>query len=635
MVKVMLAKEFEKGMKGSKKDTSEFSKPPIGWRASEKFDGYRALFYYDEDGTPTFVSRAGKKFNAPGWFLHAMPNEKTLKGMIIDGELWAGRENFQKMGTVRKKIPIPEEWIDIKYVVYDITNIDCNFTERLKKLKKIVDVGNGRWMITKKQLEYPFHNVENPLVFTPQKKITSIKMMDTFYKDILSKGGEGIMIKHPECKYEDGRSSYMLKYKPSFDREGYVIDHKPGEGKYKRMLGGLVCRPLINCDTYMKIDMDDNHIFTLSGMDDEVRKNYKKTHPIGTIVTYECSGFTDKGIPRFGRYLRKRDDVVLKELDENDDTKLKRIIEIFEALGKHYKNKGEVFRAKSYFKVLAGLKKMDNDSDLTEEKLKEIPGLGKGIRNKIRDIIDTGTCEEYKNIHKFYDKEQIKDIFLKIHGVGPTTAQKLIDEGFKTIQDLRNCENIKDYLNDVQHLGLLYYDSCLERIPYQEIQTHEVYLKKILSEIDQSAELTIAGSYRRKKPDSGDIDILLKSVDSSTYEKFIEKLKETGYIRDTLAHGPKKFMGMSNIEINQYSFKNRRIDIMYTSPNEYPFAILYFTGSAEFNVKMRNDLLEKGFTLNEHGVKYTDKSKKLKKIFFTEKDIFDYFNYEYVEPWKR
>ena len=633
--KVMLAKEWEKGMEGSKKDTSEFSKPPLGWRASEKKDGYRALFYYDEDDNPVFISRTGKQFNAPEWFLKAMPNKKTLKGLILDGELWAGRENFQKMGTVRKKIPVPEEWMIMKFAVFDITNMECGFTERLQKLKRIVSASNGRWNMVKKELEYPFYNVENPLYFTPQKKITSIRMMEKFYEDIISKGGEGIMIKHPECKYENGRSSYMLKYKPAFDREAIIIDFNPGQGKYENMLGGFICRPLINCDTYMKVDTNDDHIFTLSGMDDRIRKNYKKTHSVGTIITFECSGFTDKGVPRFGRYLRKRDDVILKDSEGNDDIKLKRIIEIFTALAKHCKNKGDIFRAKSYFKVLSGLKDLQNDKDLTEKNLKEIPGLGKGTMDKIRDIMDTDTCNDYQHIQTNSDSEKSKDIFLNIHGVGPSAAQRLVDEGFKTIEDLRNCQNIKDYLNEVQIKGLMYYDSNLMRIPYGEIQKHEIYLKKVLSEIDSSAELTIAGSYRRRKPDSGDIDILLKSFGDSTYEKFITKLKDNNYIRETLAHGPKKFMGISNIDNDQHSVNNRRIDIMYTSEDEYPFAILYFTGSAEFNVKMRNDLLEKGYTLNEHGVKFTDKRKKMKQEFSTEKDIFDYFNYEYVEPWER
>ena len=72
--------------------------------------------------------------------------------------------------------------------------------------------------------------------------------------------------------------------------------------------------------------------------------------------------------------------------------------------------------------------------------------------------------------------------------------------------------------------------------------------------------------------------------------------------------------------INPSKFSNRRIDIMYKSPEEYPFAVLYFTGSAEFNVKMRNDLLERGYTLNEYGVKFTNKTQKIDFSFKKEKD---------------
>ena len=63
----------------------------------------------------------------------------------------------------------------------------------------------------------------------------------------------------------------------------------------------------------------------------------------------------------------------------------------------------------------------------------------------------------------------------------------------------------------------------------------------------------IAGSYRRKKKDSGDIDILLKAKDSKTYESFIQKLIETGYIRDTCTWS--QLWGISNININEYCHK--------------------------------------------------------------------------------
>ena len=633
----MLANIFEKGMPGSKKDESKFKKPPKGWKASEKFDGYRALFYYDENGRGVFVSRTGKKFFAPDWFLETMPQPKLLNDQILDGELWAGRERFEKMGTVRKKVPIPEEWIDIQYVVYDITNIDKVFRDRITDLKRIVRISTERWELMKKsdhyEIEYPYNNLPCPIVFTPQITITSNKQMEEYYQSIIEQGGEGIMIKHPECMYENGRSHYLLKYKPCLDFEAIIVDYKPGNGKYEKCLGGFICKPLINHDTYMTIDEDENHIFSLSGMDDKIRNNYKRTHPIGTIITCECSGFTDKGVPRFGRYLRKRTDIILKESDSNSSEKLEQIISIFEQIETMMKNNKDYFKAKAYGKVIPDLKKLEKDSDLTEENYEKIPGLGKSLKEKIRMIIDTGTCPDYDYIQKHKVRLDLKDTFMSIYGIGPNCAEKLINHGFKSVEDLRNCKTIQNHLNDNQMKGLRYFEDINKRIPYKEIQKHEKLLKKELHKIDPTSELTIAGSYRRKKETSGDIDILLKAKNPQTYESFIETLIQKGYIQETFAHGDKKFMGMSKLKSKKYD--NRRIDILYTSPKEYPFAILYFTGSKEFNVTMRNYLLEKGYTLNEHGVEYTDKNKKFNEVFQTEKDIFNYFEYKYVEPEER
>jgi len=630
--KVMLAKEYVKGMKGSKKDTSEFSQPPLLWWMSEKFDGYRCTLQYNEDGDLVFMSRAGKEFNVSKWFKEAMPKSKLLKDLCLDGELWAGRENFQMMGTVRKKIPIDEEWLNIKYYVYDITNSDKDFIERQKDLIKIVKCAKIVWEKGRNNLPYPYNNSECPIVYTEQKKVTSIKRMEEFYKSVIDAGGEGIMLKHPNCLYENGRSSNLLKYKPSFDREAMIVDYKPGKGKYKGKLGGFICKPLINHDTYMTIDDDPNHEFTLSGMDDEIRSNYKQTHEVGTIITYECSGFTDKGIPRFGRYMRKRTDVVLKEADTESSEKLKKIISIFKGIEKNHKLNKDFFRAKAYTKSLVGIVKFTKDSELTEDNLSKIDGLGKGLIEKIRLITETGTCPEYERLKGNKSEIDLKDLFQRIHGVGPGCANKLIKAGFKSIGDLNNCEDIEKHLNDVQQKGLKYYEDVQKRIPFSEIQTLEESYKDLLEKIDNRAELTIAGSYRRKKDNSGDIDILLKATKKDTYEKFIDALRGSGYLVEDLARGPKKYMGLGKSDNSEW---HRRIDIMYTKPNEYPFAVLYFTGSMEFNVKMRNDLLDRGYTLNEYGVKFVDKEKKFTDTFKSEKGIFDFFGYQYVEPHDR
>ena len=95
----MLAKEYTEGMKAPR-NTTDYS-PPVNWLMSEKLDGYRARYNPD---TNSFLSRQNKPFNAPEWFLEAMPN------IHMDGELFSGRDNFQGMGVVRKKVPIDEEW---------------------------------------------------------------------------------------------------------------------------------------------------------------------------------------------------------------------------------------------------------------------------------------------------------------------------------------------------------------------------------------------------------------------------------------------------------------------------------------------------------------------------------------------
>jgi DNA polymerase (family 10) len=79
----------------------------------------------------------------------------------------------------------------------------------------------------------------------------------------------------------------------------------------------------------------------------------------------------------------------------------------------------------------------------------------------------------------------------------------------------------------------------------------------------------------------------------------------------------------------------RRIDIMVTKPNEYPFAILYFTGSKDFNTLMRQHALDRGLSMNEYSLKYTSDKSIVDGSFKTEKDIFEYLEYPFVEPWLR
>ena len=417
-----------------------------------------------------------------------------------------------------------------------------------------------------------------------------------------------------------------MKYKPSFDEEAIIIDYLPGQGKYKGKLGAFVCKPLINHDTYMSVDEDEDHVFSISGMDDDIRTTYKKTHSIGTIISYEHSGKTDKGKPRFGRYTRIRTDIQIKEHQQDDIELLKiKVRDILKVLGTYEKNNGEGFKASAYFKASKSIQDLNV---LTESSLKSVKGIGKSLTNVIMSIVNTGTCSQFEKIKDIKDSKQD---FLNISGVGPKKAKELVTKGFDSIQSLRNSSNLSDLLNDKQLIGLKYYEDILKRIPQKEIDHHNTYLQNILKKLDPTAEMTIAGSYRRRAKDSGDIDILLKGT-SKLYKQFITILQNEGYLYETLALGTKKYNGMCRLS-NYKTF--RRIDIMITKPEEYPFMILYFTGSKDFNTLMRQHALDRDLSMNEYSLKHVSDKSVVDHVFTSEKDIFDYLEYPYVEPWNR
>ena len=620
----MLAKEYSENMK-LPKELQGNNPPPIGWYLSEKYDGYRSRWVHDEN---KFLSRAQKEFNAPEWFKEAMsPNHD------LDGELWVGRKNFQYMGVVRKKNPNPEEWANIKYVVYDLPEYEGDFKTRIATLKKIVKINHNRWELNRGFRPEHFRNLECPLIMADQIIVKNMTQFKNHYEKIVAEGGEGVMIKYPCSLYEDKRSNYLLKYKPNFDAEAIIIDYSEGKGKYRGMLGGFVCKQLINHDSFHAIDNDENHEFCISGMDDEVRMNYKLTHPVGTIISYEHSGKTGSGKPRFARYIRIRDDITIKDMpntSENSIKKRNRIISIFGKLYAYEKSIGEKFKANSYGKSINSLKMVEDDSELTEENLIKMNGIGKSLLSKILEIIKTDTCPMYENVKDFNDPNKV---FEDIHAVGEIAAKKLVSKGFKTIEDLRNCSNIEEHLNNKQLIGLKFYEDILARIPREEIVEHEKLLKKVLNSIDTTSELIIAGSYRRGKSESGDIDVLLKSKDKKTYPKLIDTLTKIGYLYpEHLAKGQKKFNGLGKIKEN---LPYRRIDIMYTTHSEYPVALLYFTGSKDFNTQMRGKILERGMTLNEYSLKDCDTMEVMDHKFKEEKDIFEYLDMEYVEPTMR
>ena len=147
--------------------------------------------------------------------------------------------------------------------------------------------------------------------------------------------------------------------------------------------------------------------------------------------------------------------------------------------------------------------------------------------------------------------------------------------------------------------------------------------------------MEIVGSYRRGAQTSGDIDVIITSKSPKVFVGFIDELIKENIILHVLSRGPTKCLVIAKISSSNFA---RRVDFLYTSPEEFPFSILYFTGSKIFNTVMRHEALQKGLTMNEHGLYKMEGKKKGEKVdavFKDEKDIFDYLGLVYKTPVER
>ena len=306
-----------------------------------------------------------------------------------------------------------------------------------------------------------------------------------------------------------------------------------------------------------------------------------------------------------------------------------KFIEVLEKLSNIMLKQGETFRARAYQKAQEFIMSYPNNIQNLNE-LKGKPNIGPAVLEKLEEFISTGTLKLIER-----EKNNPVNILSDVYGIGPKKAQELVEQGITTIEQLR--ANQKQLLNDTQIVGLKYYEDILKRIPRQEIEEYNNLFKNIFKDQikNPNSSYEIVGSYRRRAADSGDIDVILTSNSSVFFTTFIDILIKQKIIVEVLSRGPSKCLVIARINPSSTA---RRVDFLYTTKEEYPFSILYFTGSKIFNTVMRNQALTMGLTMNEHGLYKLENKKKAEKVdynFETERDIFKYLNMEYKEPWER
>lgn len=316
-----------------------------------------------------------------------------------------------------------------------------------------------------------------------------------------------------------------------------------------------------------------------------------------------------------------------------------KIISELDVLRRKEQQDKQTFKARAYAKVIGELKAMTKPI-VTMADVEEVPGIGVKIRAKIEEILEKGELLAAKEVRE-ESKFDVTDQLIGIHGIGPVKAKELVTKyKIGSIDDLRKkLVETPSILNDVQKLGLKYHDDISERIPRAEMKEHEKLLLETIKGINADFKAEIVGSFRRELSNSGDIDVILtlpasftSKVSGELFKEVVEKLKETEYIVDILGKGTKKCMAVVRLGEGK---KARRLDLLLTPEEEYPYALLYFTGSGGFNVAMRSYALEKGYSLNEHTMKVLadfEPAPVKVPVMVTERDIFDFLGIPYIAP---
>jgi DNA polymerase beta len=328
--------------------------------------------------------------------------------------------------------------------------------------------------------------------------------------------------------------------------------------------------------------------------------------------------------------LKRKQQAPIRHIDTINTNNLKSLIlSELDTLRKEEIANKNTFKVRAYTKVIKGIQLIDYPIT-TYKDVQHVEGIGSKIESKIKEIIREGQLFRAAEIRAHPRSSALEEL-MTVHGIGPSKAKELYKQGIYSIADLkREINNTPDLLNQTQHIGLQYLEDLSQRIPREEMDQY----RKILEKVTQGTPFIfdIVGSYRRGADSSGDIDVMMTlplsvkpAAQVSEFYNLVQLLEDKAILVASFAYGSTKYMGVAKLP----NHPARHLDLTLYSRDVYPFALLHWTGSREFNIRLRKIALEKGYSLSEYGLSSTKgRVPKLE----TEHQILEFLLGYYVEP---
>src|SRR6266516_4859507 len=249
-----------------------------------------------------------------------------------------------------------------------------------------------------------------------------------------------------------------------------------------------------------------------------------------------------------------------------------------------------------------------------DEAVAKIPGIGKSIALKIKELAATGSLKYLEDLRAEFP-EAILELF-SIPGLGAKKIKALYERlRVSSIEQLHQaCEagrvaELPGFGETTQAKICKAIEERTRRAGYfkfGEIAHEAETLRNDLAGHPDTLQVDIAGSYRRRKEIVHDVDLLVATKKPETITKFFVSHPLVGSI---IAQGPTK----SSVRLRS----GVQCDLRVVSTAEYPFALAYFTGNKEHNIELRSRALQRGWTLNEYrlaSVPVDSKAKKKKPV---------------------
>lgn len=263
------------------------------------------------------------------------------------------------------------------------------------------------------------------------------------------------------------------------------------------------------------------------------------------------------------------------------------------------------FRINSYRR--AGRTIKDTTEDMAtlaaENRLTDLPGIGKGTAARIQQLIETGTMDVLDELEA--KLPQGLPALLEIPGMGPKKValafrelnvaglddlKRAIESGKLAALPGLGARSVKKIAE-----GIAFLESSGDRTPLGVAWPIAEQLAQRVRELNGVKRVEIAGSIRRGAETIGDVDLLCEAEDGKAV---IGAFASFDVVKRVLAEGKTKGSVTVSLEKN----RELQIDLRVVDGESFGAALQYFTGSKEHNVRLREAAVRKKWRLNEYGL---------------------------------